>query len=96
MLTNNKHTSEIFINKGTICLNLINTDAILVLSDHVKGEKNSLFLEQLYGTFDTQKMYFLYAEKGTGGKWKRVSDRQTGTIKEARSWKHRFKFSSKL
>ena len=27
-------------------------------------------------------MYFLYAEKGTGGKWKRVSDRQTGTMKE--------------
>ena len=31
-----------------------------------------------------------------GGKWKRVSDRQPGTVKEARSWKHRFKFSSKL
>ena len=43
-LTNNKHTSEIFINKGTISLNLINTDAILVLSDHVKGEKIHCFL----------------------------------------------------
>ena len=27
-------------------------------------------------------MYFLHAEKGMGGKWKRVSDRQTGTMKE--------------
>ena len=43
-LTNNKHTSEIFINKGTISLNLINTDAILVLSDPVKGEITHYFL----------------------------------------------------
>ena len=44
MLTNNKHTSEIFINKRTISSTLINTDVILILSDHVKGEILNYFL----------------------------------------------------
>ena len=76
MLTNNKHTSEIFINKGTICLNLINTDAILVLSDHVKGEIVHYFLNSLMVLLTLKKcISYMQKRERVGSGKELVTDR---------------------
>ena len=77
-LTNNKHTSEIFINKGTISLNLINTDAILVLSDHVKGEIIDYFLNTFMVLLTVKKcISYMQKREWVGSEQELVTDRLT-------------------